>query len=80
MKKNNFTLIIFLILGLLAGTIVGEMLSSVEGIAFITKSLNLLWEPSADLNIIKYDLRFQLKVNLVSILGALGAYWLFRKI
>lgn len=80
MKKNNFTLLIFLILGLLAGTIAGEMLSSVEGIAFLTQSLNLLWEPSADLNIIKYDLRFQLKVNLVSVLGALGAYWLFRKI
>ena len=80
MKKNNFTLIIFLILGLLAGTIVGEMLSSVEGIAFLTKSLELSWEPSADFNIIKYDLSLQLKLNLVSVLGAIGAYWLFRKI
>jgi hypothetical protein len=80
MKKNNLTLVIFLIIGLIAGTIVGHLLEPVKEISFLTKSTDISWQPKADLQVLKYDLRFQVKLNLVSILGLIGAFWIYRKL
>jgi hypothetical protein len=79
-KKNTLTLLIFLIFGLLLGSILGELLSTVKGLQFLTKSSEIRWEPMADLNVIQYDLKFLVKLNLISIIGLLAAIWLYRKL
>ncbi|WP_243767241.1 DUF4321 domain-containing protein [Paenibacillus agricola] len=68
-----------LIIGLVAGSLVGQLLVSVPALSFLTKSVNLSWEPKADLLVIKYDLQFQMKLNLISLLGLIAAFWVYRK-
>jgi len=79
LKKTNLTLIIFIVLGLLAGTIIAELLAPVTSLAFLTKSAPMEWHPKADLQILKYDLYFQVKLNLISIICAIGAIWIYRR-
>jgi hypothetical protein len=79
LKKTNLTLIIFILFGLLCGSIIAELLSPVSTLAFLTKSTQMDWHPKADLHIIKYDLDFQVKLNLTSILCAIGAIWIYRR-
>lgn len=80
MKKNNVTLIIFLVIGLITGIIVGQLLSPVPSLAFLTKSVEVKWEPKADLQVLKYDISFMVKLNLCSILGLVGAFFLHRRL
>lgn len=80
LRKNNFILVIFLLIGLLAGSIIGDLLNNVEALSFLTKSSDITWEPRADLSFLKYDLYFQVKLNLISILGLVAAFWIYRKI
>ncbi|TLS53525.1 DUF4321 domain-containing protein [Paenibacillus antri] len=80
MKKNNLTLIVFLIVGLLAGTILARLLADVPWLSFLTKSAEIRWEPKADLQVVRYDLKFAVTLNLASILGLAGAFWIYRKV
>lgn len=80
MRKNNLTLVIFLLVGLLIGSILSELLTSVPGLSFLTKYAAISWEPAADLNIVKYDLYFQVKLNLISVLGLIVAFWFYRRL
>ncbi len=80
MKKNNLTLVIFLLIGLLAGTIVSQLLLPFESVSFLTKSAAFSWEPKADLQLIKYDFKIQVKLNLTSLLGLAAAFWIYRKL
>ncbi|MBO9604392.1 MAG: DUF4321 domain-containing protein [Paenibacillaceae bacterium] len=80
MKKNNWVLLICLILGLVAGMIVSELLAPVSGLSVLTKSVSLTWQPKADLSVIKYDLDLQIKLNLLCIIGVAAAFWIYRKL
>ncbi|WJH37407.1 DUF4321 domain-containing protein [Paenibacillus sp. CC-CFT747] len=46
----------------------------------MTKSAEISWEPRADLHIIKYSLALQIRLNLISILGIVAAFWIYRKL
>lgn len=80
MKKNTFTFILLLIIGLVAGALVGQLLTPVSALSFLTKSVELSWQPKADLLVLKYDLDIQLKLNLLSIAGLAASFWLYRKL
>ncbi|MCS7458729.1 DUF4321 domain-containing protein [Paenibacillus doosanensis] len=80
MKKNTFTFILLLIIGLVAGALVGQLLAPVPGLSFLTKSVELAWEPRADLLVLKYDFHIQLKLNLISLLGLAASFWIYRKL
>jgi uncharacterized protein YneF (UPF0154 family) len=80
MKKSNFTLIVCLIVGLITGIIVGHLLESVPSLQFLTRSVQISWEPKADLDVLKYDLHLQVKLNLCSILGLVGAFFIYRRL
>lgn len=80
MKKNSLTLIIFLLIGMLAGMIIAELLSPIPFLSFLTHSAEITWEPKADLNIIKYDFYIRVKLNLASILGLILSIWIYRKL
>ena len=79
MRKSNWTLIIFILIGLLAGTIVAQLLTSVESLSFLTKSTQLDWHPKADLQILSYDLNLQIRLNLMSLIGVIAAVWMYRR-
>jgi len=78
MGKETLTLIFLLVCGLLFGSILGEILS--PWIPFLTKSKTISWTPAADLEILKYDLNFQFKLNLASIGGLALAFWIHRRL
>lgn len=80
MKKNTFTLVIFLIIGLITGIIVGQLLAPVAALSFLTKSASITWDPKADLQVVKYELHLLVRLNLCSILGLVGAFLLYRKL
>ncbi|MDQ1912389.1 DUF4321 domain-containing protein [Paenibacillus sp. GD4] len=80
MKKNTFTLLFLLIIGLVAGTLLGQLLAPVPGAAFLTKTVDLSWEPKADLLVIKYDLTLHIRLSLISIAGLAAGFWLYRKL
>jgi hypothetical protein len=80
MKKNALTLIVFLLVGLLFGSLAGELLSGVPGLSFLAETAEIRWEPAADLNVIRYDVSFAIRVNLVSLVGLVAAFILYRKV
>ncbi|GED31790.1 MULTISPECIES: DUF4321 domain-containing protein [Brevibacillus] len=77
MGKDTLILLLLLACGLLCGSIIGEILE--PWIPFLMKSKELRWSPSADLEILKYDLNFQVKLNLASVGGLALAFWIHRR-
>ncbi|MUT64522.1 DUF4321 domain-containing protein [Paenibacillus sp. NEAU-GSW1] len=80
MKKNGWILMLFLILGLLAGALLSRSLEPVAGLSFLTDSIDSTWSPAFDLYVLRLDLTIRLNVSLLSIIGAAAALWLYRKI
>ncbi|WP_151736505.1 DUF4321 domain-containing protein ['Paenibacillus yunnanensis' Narsing Rao et al. 2020] len=79
-KKNVGTLLLFLILGWLAGAWIAKLLAPVEALSFLTASTMIQWSPQADLDIITYDITIQLKLCLLSLAGIIAAAWLYRRL
>lgn len=77
-SKSTIILIILLLIGLLIGSIIGELLS--DYIPILNKSQQITWEPKGDLVILKYDLSFQVKINLTSVIGLIIAFWVYKKL
>lgn len=80
MKKNSLTLIIFLLIGFMAGAIATRVLEPVPALKFLTESAEISWHPKADLHMLQYDLAFQVRLNLISILGLVASIWIYRKL
>ncbi len=79
MKKNGWILLLFLFLGLLAGALLANWLKEVPGLSFLTRALEVSWSPAADLAVIKYSLNLEIRLTLLSVIGAAVAIWLYRK-
>lgn len=79
MKKNNLTLVVVLVAGLLAGSILAQLFAEVPWLSFLAKSAEVRWEPSADLQVIRYDVKFAVSLNLASVIGLAAAFWIYRK-
>lgn len=80
MKRSVLKPVLFVLFGLLAGSLAAHLLSSVEAVSFLTEAITLSWYPRADLAFLKYELGFQVKISILSLLGALLGYWLYRRI
>lgn len=78
MKNRVFLLLIFLVIGLLFGSLIGEIFA--DWLPILNKSQEISWEPKADLNILKYEFHLQVKINLASAIGLLIAFWLYKKV
>lgn len=79
MKKNGWILFIFIILGLLTGALAARWLAPVPGISFLTKPIETTWTPAVDLYVLSFNLTLQLQISLFSVIGAVIAIWLYRK-
>ncbi|MFX3634911.1 MAG: DUF4321 domain-containing protein [Candidatus Pristimantibacillus sp.] len=80
MKKNGWILLLFIVLGLLAGALVAHWLEPVAGISFLTKAIEVSWSPAVDLYVLSFDLSVHLAISMCSIIGVVIALWLYRKI
>lgn len=76
--RYTIVFVILLVVGLLIGSLLGEILG--QWIPFLRMSKAITWEPRADLDILKYDLFFQVKLNLASVLGLILAFWIYRRL
>ena len=45
----------------------------------MTRALEVSWSPAADLAVIKYSLNLEVRLSLLSVIGAAVAIWLYRK-
>ncbi|QTH44083.1 DUF4321 domain-containing protein [Cohnella sp. LGH] len=79
MKKNGWILLLFIFLGLLAGALLANWLKEVPGLSFLTRAMEVSWSPAADLAVIKYSLNLEIRLSLLSVIGAAVAIWLYRK-
>lgn len=79
MKKSKWVLVLYVVLGLLAGSLVGYWLDAVPGLSFLTKAIQLGWSPSFNLHIISFNMDIDINISLISIIGACIALWLYRK-
>ena len=80
MRKNGLVLLLFVILGLVAGTLISRWLQEVPGLSFLTRPLEVFWSPSFDFVAISFDMRLGISLTLLSIAGAIAAIWLYRKL
>ncbi len=80
MRKNIGTLFIFILLGLIAGSLLAYALRHVEFLTFLTQGQSLAWHPQADLLVLKYNFYIEVKISLLSILGAALAILIYRKL
>lgn len=76
--KETLMLLFLLIAGMLCGSILGDILG--PWVPFLKTYKVITWSPAADLEILKYDLNFQVKLNLASIGGLALAFWIYRRI
>jgi hypothetical protein len=76
--KDTLTLVFLLIAGMLFGSILGEIFG--PWVPFLKVNKMITWSPAADLEVLKYDLKFQVKLNLASIGGLALAFWIYRRI
>ncbi len=79
MKKNGWILLLFIFLGLLAGALLANWLKEVPGLSFLTRAMEVSWSPAADLAVIKYSLNLEIRLSLLSVIGAAVTIWLYRK-
>lgn len=79
MKKNKFTLFLFIMLGLLAGTLLAQSLESIAALNVLTQAMDASFHPAANLLVFSFDLKLKSELSLLSIIGAVIAIWLYRK-
>jgi hypothetical protein len=75
---ETLTFVVVLLAGMIFGSIIGDILA--PWLPFLKVSKTITWSPAADLEILKYDLNLQVKLNLSSIGGLALAFWIYRKI
>lgn len=80
LKKSKWLLLLLILLGLLAGSLIGYWLDAVPGISFLTNGIETNWKPSFDLHVIAVDLSIEINISLLSIIGMLVAIWWYRKL
>jgi hypothetical protein len=78
-KKNGWILLLLLLIGLIGGSLVSRWLEAVPGLDFLTKAYNVSGSTAADLLAFNYNIHFGLNVSLLSIVGAVLAIWVYRK-
>ncbi|MGB9792482.1 MAG: DUF4321 domain-containing protein [Thermacetogeniaceae bacterium] len=79
--RSPWLLVILLVLGGIFGSLIGEVLSGVPGLAFlgIGRSVGLP-VTTLNLDILAFTFGFTVKVNLISLLGFVAAFIIYRRL
>ncbi|QAY65159.1 DUF4321 domain-containing protein [Paenibacillus protaetiae] len=80
MKKNGWVLLLFIILGLIAGALAARSLANIAGISFLSKSLQMTLSPAVDLYVLQFNMTVHLDISLLSLIGIIAALWIYRKL
>ncbi|GFN33634.1 DUF4321 domain-containing protein [Paenibacillus xylaniclasticus] len=80
MKKNGWTLLLFIVLGLLTGALVTRWLKKAPGLSFLTDTTSVNWSSAVNLYVVSYDITIRLELGILSIAGLVAAIWLYRKL
>ena len=80
--KNIWVLLIFICCGLVIGGLLGQLASQVEWLNWLSYGQTFgLSEPLVlELNVIKITFGLMLNINVASIIGMIGAIFIYRKI
>lgn len=79
-SSSVWRLVFILFIGLVLGTIAGDLLGKAFGLPWLNKVYSPInWNPAGDFGIVKYDLNLQVRVNLASFVGLGLAYWISKK-
>ncbi|WP_081505090.1 DUF4321 domain-containing protein [Paenibacillus senegalensis] len=57
-----------------------QLLAQVQALHFLTRSADIIWQPKADLQVVKYDFSIEIKLNLISLVAIIAAIWIHRKL
>uniref|UniRef100_A0AAE9L6W5 DUF4321 domain-containing protein n=1 Tax=Paenibacillus polymyxa TaxID=1406 RepID=A0AAE9L6W5_PAEPO len=79
-EKNVGMLILFLLLGWLLGAWIAKALQSIKFLSFLTHPTRISWSPRADLDIISYNITINFELSLLSLIGIIAAFWLYRRL
>ena len=82
-KRGIGFLFLLLLIGIIIGSAVGEIIGLFlpAGLVkdFFLKSLSFGFGPTdVDLNVLRFNIGFFIKVNIISVLGIMAAAYLFR--
>lgn len=79
MRKNGWLLALFVLIGLIGGSLLSDLLAPVAWLSWLTSTISLSWEPRADLNFITYDIQFGFYFSLMTFIGFVLAIWVYKK-
>ena len=85
-SKRYGMLLLFLIIGAVFGGIIGEFISSADSLGtwspYLVKTFLILDVPPVSINlyVVRFMLGFALQPNLISILGMIAAFFLFKRV
>lgn len=79
MRKSPFwRLVGFLLLGAILGTLAGQLLA--HEVPVLGRTTSVSWRPQADLAVIKYSIDITLRVNWVTLIGVIVAFFVHRRV
>ena len=82
MKKNTIVLLIFLLSGIVLGSLLGEIASGVDGLWWLNfgRQFGLSNPITIDLAVVKLTFGFLFNLTVASILGMLAALLIYKKV
>ena len=81
-KRSGWVLLIFLLSGLVLGSLIGELTKDISWLWWLNYGQNFGLENPLilDLSVIKLTFGLMIKINVCGILGMLPAFFLYRKV
>ncbi len=79
LKQSTPVLVVLLVIGVLLGSIVGDILSQL-GVPYIFESAQIRWNPAGDFIILVWDIDVLVRINLASVLGLALVLFIYRKL
>lgn len=79
--RSPWLLIVLLVLGGIFGSLVGQLLSGIPGLAFLSMGRSVgLPVTTLNLEVITFTVGFTFKVNLISFVGFFVAFAIYRRL
>ena len=81
-NKGGWLLVLFILCGLVLGGLIGNLVANVDFLWWLAygEEFGLSSPLELDMGIIKLTFALMIKVNVASILGMIGAIFIYRKI
>ncbi len=78
MRKSVWRTSALVLGGAVVGTVSGQLFA--HQFPLLARHTDIQWNPSADLSFIRYSLALTIRINLLSIIGAILGYWFGQKL